>query len=132
MTENEMIERVARALIRATHNGPAENYGPGWIDSQVDKYWHLFVYNARVAIEATTEPTIKIASGDDTISAAAKLIAEELMELSSEQRVKFIFPDDANGDTVERSISCAQKIIEPLLERINEAQAAFYDATYYL
>lgn len=52
---NEMVERVARAILRTQH----EKYGAEGeeLDSAVNEYWPQFVERARAAIAAMREPT---------------------------------------------------------------------------
>jgi hypothetical protein len=50
----------------------------------------------------------------EIVERAAAVIAAEIMELTADQRRKFVFPDDANGDTCDRARSAARAVIAAL------------------
>ena len=54
---SDMVERVARALCLSRKNVPNECYREGFKEEFVNKNWHLFVDDARAAINAMYEPT---------------------------------------------------------------------------
>jgi hypothetical protein len=52
----------------------------------------------------------------EMVERVAKEIAAEIMELRGHQRARFKFPDDANGDTVERARYAAELAIAAMRE----------------
>lgn len=47
----------------------------------------------------------------DPVERAAHLIACELAELTFDQRISYRWPDDFNGDTVDRATACAELVL---------------------
>lgn len=62
----------------------------------------------------------------EMIDRAAKEIAAEIMELTADQRANFKFPDDANGDTIDRARSAARAT----LIAIRQPTKAMVDADF--
>lgn len=52
----------------------------------------------------------------EMVERVAKEIAVEIMELRGQQRASFKFPDDANGDTIERARYAAELAIAAMRE----------------
>jgi hypothetical protein len=52
----------------------------------------------------------------EMVDRVARPIAAEIMELTTDQRRSFKFPDDANGDTCDRARSAARAAIEAMRE----------------
>jgi hypothetical protein len=48
----------------------------------------------------------------EMVERVASVFAAEIMELTADQRKQFVFPDDCNGDTIERARSSARQILE--------------------
>ena len=62
----------------------------------------------------------------ELLDRVAKEIAAEIMELTASQRATFQFPDDANGDTIERARSAARLVIAAMREPTPEIVSAHH------
>ena len=63
----------------------------------------------------------------EMIERVARAIAAEIMELTADQRASFKFPDDCNGDTIDRARSCAIDVIEAMREPTEDMEEAGYN-----
>jgi len=52
----------------------------------------------------------------EMIERVAGKFAAELMELTADERKSFVFPDDCNGDTIDRARSVARALIHAMRE----------------
>jgi hypothetical protein len=65
----------------------------------------------------------------EMIRRIAAPIAAEIMELTASQRASFKFPDDCNGDTIDRAMSAARLAIEAMREPTEAMQNCGYNAS---
>jgi hypothetical protein len=55
--------------------------------------------------------------GDTVLERVAHEIAMEISELTAVERRQMVWPDDFNGDTIERARACAAKVIEVIWQQ---------------